>query len=69
MELLLEHLIVPARLLLLSELQEVLALLDAAAAVLTRRVRATLDRALVGETTLALEEKLLSLAATLLALW
>jgi hypothetical protein len=68
MELLLEHLVVPARLLLLAKLKKVLALLDAAAAVLPRRVRATLDRTLVGEAPLALEEELLSLAATLLAL-
>jgi hypothetical protein len=68
MELLLEHLVVPASLLLLAKLKEVLALLDAAAAVLPRGVRATLDRALVGEAALALEEELFSLAATLLAL-
>jgi hypothetical protein len=68
MELLLEHLVVPAGLLLLAKLKEVLALLDAAAAVLPRRVRTPLDRALVGEAALALEEELLSLAATLLAL-
>jgi hypothetical protein len=68
MELLLEHLVVPAGLLLLAKLEEVLALLDAAAAVLARRVRTTLDRALVGEAALALEEELLSLAATLFAL-
>jgi len=68
MELLLEHLVVPAGLLLLAKLEEVLALLDAAAAVLPRRVCATLDRTLVGEAALALEKELLSLSAALLAL-
>jgi hypothetical protein len=68
MELFLEHLVVPAGLLLLAELKEVLALLDATAAVLSRWVGTTLDRALVGEAALALEEELFSLAATLLAL-
>jgi hypothetical protein len=68
MELLLEHLVVPAGLLLLAKLEEVLALLDAAAAVLPRRVRASLDGALVGEAAFALEKELLSLAATLFAL-
>ena len=42
-ELLLEQPVVAARLLLLAQLQQVLALLDAAAAVLTRRIRAALD--------------------------
>jgi hypothetical protein len=68
MELLLEHLVVPAGLLLLAKLEKVLALLDAAAAVLPRWVRTSLDRALVGEAALALEKELLSLAATLFAL-
>jgi hypothetical protein len=36
--------------------------------VLAGRIRATLDAALVSEATLALEEELLTLAATLLAL-
>jgi hypothetical protein len=36
---------------------------------LARRVGATLDAALVGEAALTLEEELLTLAATLLALW
>jgi hypothetical protein len=63
-ELLLEEPVVAARLLLLAQLQQVLALLDAAAAVLTRRIRATLDRALLGETPLALQEQLHALAAT-----
>jgi hypothetical protein len=68
MELLLEQLIVPASLLLLTKLKEVLALLDAAATVLTRRVRASFDGTLVREAALALEEELLCLAAALLAL-
>src|SRR4051794_7842216 len=57
-ELLLEQAVVAARLLLLAQLQQVLALLDAAAAVLTRRIRAALDRALLGEAALALQEEL-----------
>jgi hypothetical protein len=69
MELLLEHLVVPAGLLLLAKLKEVLALLDAAAAVLPRRIRATLYRTLVGEAALALQEELLCLTTALLALW
>src|SRR5581483_5787679 len=67
-ELRLEEPVVPARLLLLAQLQQVLALLDAAAAVLTRRIRAALDRALLGETALALQEELHALPAALLAL-
>ena len=62
-ELLLEQAVVPARLLLLAQLEEVLALLDAAAAVLTRRIRATLDRSLLGEAALAFQEQLHALAA------
>ena len=62
-ELLLEQAVVAARLLLLAQLRQVLALLDAAAAVLTRRIRAALDRALLGEAALALEEELHALAA------
>ena len=68
MELLLEHLIVATRLLLLAQLQKVLALLDAAAAVLARRVRTPLYGALVCKAALALEEELLRLPAALLAL-
>jgi hypothetical protein len=68
MELLLEELVVPASLLLLAKLQEVFALLDAAATVLTRRVRTSFDGTLVRETPLALEKELLGLAAALLAL-
>ena len=62
-ELLLEQAVVAARLLLLAELQEVLALLDAPASVLARRIAATLDRALLGEAALALQEELHALAA------
>jgi hypothetical protein len=68
MELLLEELVVPASLLLLAKLQEVFALLDAAATVLTRRVSTSFDGTLVREAPLALEEELLGLAAALLAL-
>src|SRR6185312_9561455 len=67
-ELLLEQAVVAARLLLLAELQQVLALLDAAAAVLSRRIRAALDRALLGEAALALQEELEPLPAALAAL-
>src|SRR5581483_11903319 len=67
-ELRLEQAVVPARLLLLPQLQQVLALLDPAAAVLARRVRAALDRALLGEAALALQEELHALPAALLAL-
>ena len=67
-ELLLEQAVVAARLLLLAQLEQVLALLDAAAAVLTRRIRATLDRALLGETALALQEELQAFAAAHAAL-
>src|SRR5207244_11143460 len=47
-ELRLEQAVVAARLLLLAQLQQILALLDAAAPVLARRIRAALDRALLG---------------------
>ena len=67
-ELLLEHAVVAARLLLLAQLHAVLALFQAPAAVLARRVGAALDAALVGQAALALEEQLLALAAALLAL-
>src|SRR3954451_25415490 len=67
-ELLLEHAVVAARLLLLAELQPVLGLLRAAAAVLAGRVRAPLDAALVREAALALQEELHALATALLAL-
>src|SRR5439155_24907547 len=62
-ELLLEQAVVAARLLLLAQLQEVLALLDAAAAVLARRIGAPFDRALLRQAALALEEELHALAA------
>src|SRR5205814_10208783 len=61
-ELLLEQAVVAARLLLLAQLQQVLALLDPAAAVLARRIRAPLDRALLGQAALALQEELHPLA-------
>ena len=67
-ELFLQHLVVAAGLLLLAQLQAVLALAQAAAAVLAGRVGATLDTALVGEAALTLEEELLALAPALLAL-
>src|SRR3954453_16942644 len=67
-ELLLEHAVVAAGLLLLPQLKPVLGLLRAAAAVLTRRVRAPLDAALVGEAALALQEELDALSTALLAL-
>src|SRR4029079_7600109 len=67
-ELLLQQPVEAACLLLLTELEQVLRLLDPAAAVLARRIAAALDRALVGEAALALEEQLHPLAAALLAL-
>jgi hypothetical protein len=67
-ELLLEEPVVAARLLLLAELEQVLALLDAPAAVLSRRIAAALDRALLGEAALALQEELDALAAAETAL-
>src|SRR5439155_6921739 len=66
-ELPLEDPVVAAGLLLLAQLEPVLGLLRAAAAVLAGRVVAALDAALVGEAALALEEQLLPLAAALLA--
>ena len=62
-ELLLEEPVVAARLLLLAQLQEVLALLDAPAAVLSRRIAAPLDGALLREAALALQEELDALTA------
>src|SRR4051812_23603816 len=67
-ELGLEQAVEAASLLLLAQLQQVLGLLDAAAAVLARRVAAALDRALLGQAALALQEELHPLAAALLAL-
>src|SRR5829696_5641190 len=67
-ELVLEQAVVAARLLLLAQLEQVLALLDPPAAVLARRIAAALDGALLGQAALALEEQLHPLATTLLAL-
>ena len=67
-ELLLEKLVVAARLLLLAKLGPILRLAKAASAVLARRVGAPLHAALLGEASLSLEEQLLPLAAALLAL-
>src|SRR3954452_3722099 len=67
-ELLLEHAVVAAGLLLLAQLHAVLRLLLAPAAVVARRVGPALDAALVREAALTLEEELLTLAAALLAL-
>src|SRR5262249_5178733 len=67
-ELRLEQAVVAAGLLLLAQLQQVLGLLDPAAAVFARRVAAALDGALLGQAALALEEELHALAAALLAL-
>src|SRR3954468_7402401 len=66
-ELLLEHAVDAGALLLLPLLQEVLGVLGATAAVLTRRVRTDLDRALRGLALAALEEQLHLLAAATLA--
>src|SRR4029079_11700473 len=57
-ELLLQDAVDAAGLLLLTKLEQVLAVLGAAAAVLTRRVRPDLDRALRGLALAALEEQL-----------
>src|SRR5581483_3186108 len=66
-ELLLEQAVVPARLLLLAKLEQVLGLLDPAAAVLARRIAAALDRALLRQAALSLEEELHALAPAELA--
>src|SRR3954467_2401273 len=66
-ELLLEHAVDAGALLLLPLLQEVLGVLGATAAVLTRRVRTDLDGALRGLALAALEEQLHLLAAATLA--
>src|SRR5882757_997783 len=68
-ELLLQHAIDPAGLLLLAQLEQVFAVLAAAAAVLTRRVRPDLDRALRAVAFGALEEELHLFAAAQLAVW
>src|SRR5215203_2746739 len=67
-ELVLEQAVIAARLLLLAQLEQILALLDPPAAVLPRRIAAALDGALLGQAALALEEQLHPLATTLLAL-
>src|SRR4029079_6212328 len=67
-ELLLEQAVVAGRLLVFAQLQQILALLDAAAAVLARRVAAALDGALLRQAALALEEELHALAAAVAAL-
>ena len=61
-ELLLEHAVDAARLLLLTKLEQVLALTDATAAVQTRRVRPALDRAPHRVALGALQEELHALA-------
>src|SRR4051794_9421535 len=66
-ELPLEDAVVAARLLLLAQLQQVLRLLGAAAAVLARRISPPFDGALLGQAALALEKQLHVLAAALLA--
>src|ERR1700761_7021960 len=66
-ELPLQHPVHPASLLLLADLQEVLALLGAVPAVLTRRVRPDLNRALRRVALRALQEQLHLLAAATLA--
>src|SRR2546421_2502635 len=67
-ELLLEQAVIAARLLLLAQLQQIFGLLDAAAAVLARRIRAPFDRTLLRQAALTLEEELHALPAALLAL-
>jgi hypothetical protein len=67
-ELLLEQAVVAARLLLLAQLEQVLRLLDAPTAVLAGRIAAALDRALLGQAALALEEEFHPLAAAETAL-
>jgi hypothetical protein len=61
-ELLLQHAVDAAGLLLLTKLEQVLAVLGAPTAVLARRVRPDLDRALRGFALAALEEQLHLLA-------
>src|ERR687887_676168 len=57
-KLVLEQAVVAPRLLLLAQLEQVLGLLDAAAAVLARRIAAALDGALLRQAALALQEEL-----------
>jgi hypothetical protein len=66
-ELALEDAVDPSRLLLLAQLEQVLAVADAAAAVLTGRVGLALDRAAHGVALRALEEELHPLATAELA--
>src|SRR4051812_31866573 len=68
-ELLLEHAVEAAGLLLLAQLKPVLGLLGTAAAVLSRRGAPALDTALFGEAALPLGVELHALATALLALW
>src|SRR5688572_23515951 len=68
-KLLFEYAVVASRLLLLAQLDAVLGLLLASAPVVARRVRTTLDAALVGQAALTLEKELLAFAAALLAGW
>jgi hypothetical protein len=63
-----EQLVIPASLLLLAQLLTVLRLAHAPSSVLTGRIRASLDAALLGQAALALQEELLPLTAALLAL-
>src|SRR5919198_1345391 len=62
-KLVLEQAVVAPRLLLLAQLEQVLGLLDAAAAVLARRIAAALDGALLREAAFALQEELHALPA------
>src|SRR5205085_7841886 len=62
-ELVLEQAVVAARLLLLAQLEQILGLLDAPAAVLARRLAAALDRALLRQAALPLQEELHALPA------
>jgi hypothetical protein len=56
--LLLEQTVVPPSLLLLAQLEQILALLDAPAAMLSRRIASPLDGALLCQAPLALQEEL-----------
>src|SRR5215203_1669084 len=67
-ELLLKNPVVAAGLLLLAELEQILGLLDAAAAMLARRIASALHRALLGQAPLALQEELEPFAAAVAAL-
>jgi len=66
--LLLEHAVITLGLLLLTQLNAVLALLLASASMVAWRIGAALDAALVGQAALALEKQLLPLTTALLAL-